>query len=96
MTSARSIDCAILGSDLRRREPSALAIHVTVQQRLVRENDQLILLFDPPFDKGALDPGYIKGYVPEFARTVGTRTPQMGGAGHCFTGQGERAMKLFG
>src|SRR5678816_2055723 len=29
-----------------------------VQQRLVRADDQLILLFDPPFDKGALEPGY--------------------------------------
>ena len=24
----------------------------------------LIQLFDPPFDKSPLDPGYVKGYVP--------------------------------
>jgi cellobiose phosphorylase len=23
-----------------------------------------VILFTPPFDKGNLDPGYIKGYVP--------------------------------
>ncbi|HEX6834692.1 MAG TPA: cyclic beta 1-2 glucan synthetase, partial [Rudaea sp.] len=32
--------------------------------RLVRERERLVQLFDPPFDKGALDPGYIKGYIP--------------------------------
>ena len=30
-----------------------------VQQRLVRSGDKLIQLFDPPFDKGALQPGDI-------------------------------------
>src|SRR5262249_10529083 len=35
-----------------------------VQKRLVRPGDRLIQLFDPPFDKGSLHPGYIKGYVP--------------------------------
>jgi cellobiose phosphorylase len=30
-----------------------------VQKRLVRSGDKLIQLFDPPFDKGALQPGYI-------------------------------------
>ena len=31
---------------------------------LVREDERLILLLTPPFDRGAHDPGYIKGYVP--------------------------------
>ena len=31
---------------------------------LVDKDNNLIRLLDPPFDKGALDPGYIKGYVP--------------------------------
>jgi cellobiose phosphorylase len=35
-----------------------------VQKRLVRSDDKLIQLFDPPIDKGVLEPGYIKGYVP--------------------------------
>ena len=36
----------------------------SVDQRLVRPNDKIILLLTPPFDHTALEPGYIKGYVP--------------------------------
>ena len=69
-----------------------------VQQRLVRENDQLILLFDPPFDKGALDPGYIKGYVPGIRENGGqyTHAATWVVLATALLGQGERAMKLFG
>jgi cellobiose phosphorylase len=35
-----------------------------VDERLVRRDDALIQLLDPPFDKSSLDPGYIRGYVP--------------------------------
>jgi cellobiose phosphorylase len=35
-----------------------------VGERLVRDDDRLILLLTPPFDKTPHDPGYIKGYVP--------------------------------
>jgi len=30
----------------------------------VRGGEGIVLLFDPPFDHGKLQPGYIKGYVP--------------------------------
>jgi len=33
-----------------------------VQDKLVRADDGMIALFTPPFDKTALEPGYIKGY----------------------------------
>ena len=36
----------------------------SVDQRLVRPDDDMILLLTPPFDHTALEPGYIKGYVP--------------------------------
>ena len=36
----------------------------SVGKRLVREDDRLILLLTPPFDKTDRDPGYIKGYLP--------------------------------
>ncbi|MFI5231362.1 MAG: GH36-type glycosyl hydrolase domain-containing protein [Gemmatimonadales bacterium] len=36
----------------------------SLDQRLVRRDDQMILLLTPPFDHTALQPGYIKGYVP--------------------------------
>jgi cyclic beta-1,2-glucan synthetase len=36
----------------------------SVMQRLVREEDRMILLLTPPFDRTQRDPGYIKGYLP--------------------------------
>ena len=39
-----------------------------VYKRLVRQDDALIQLLDPPFDKSELNPGYIKGYVPGVER----------------------------
>jgi cyclic beta-1,2-glucan synthetase len=35
-----------------------------VGERLVRDDDRLIMLLTPPFDKTPHDPGYIKGYLP--------------------------------
>jgi cyclic beta-1,2-glucan synthetase len=35
-----------------------------VEASLVRDDDALILLLTPPFDRGARNPGYIKGYLP--------------------------------
>ncbi len=34
------------------------------EKYLVRKQEKIIQLFDPPFDKSDLNPGYIKGYVP--------------------------------
>jgi cellobiose phosphorylase len=45
-----------------------------VYQRLVRQDDALIQLLDPPFDKSALDPGYIRGYVPGVRENGGQYT----------------------
>ena len=36
----------------------------SVAERLVRDDDRMILLLTPPFDRTTHDPGYIKGYVP--------------------------------
>ncbi len=47
----------------------ALAMQA-VDRRLVRREDPLIRLLDPPFDKSDLDPGYIKGYVPECGKSA--------------------------
>ena len=35
-----------------------------LDRQLVRDDARLIMLLTPPFDKGAHDPGYIKGYLP--------------------------------
>ncbi|CAN5242545.1 hypothetical protein BH11PLA2_BH11PLA2_10000 [soil metagenome] len=45
-----------------------------VQQRLIREQQRLILLFEPPFDTGPLRPGYIRGYVPGVRENGGQYT----------------------
>ncbi len=36
----------------------------STSRRLVRRDVGIVLLLDPPFDTGPLQPGYIKGYVP--------------------------------
>jgi len=41
---------------------------------LVRDELGLVQLFDPPFDTSALDPGYIKGYVPGVRENGGQYT----------------------
>ncbi|MBC7626517.1 MAG: cyclic beta 1-2 glucan synthetase, partial [Ferruginibacter sp.] len=41
---------------------------------LVRKEAGLIQLFDPPFDKSELNPGYIKGYVPGVRENGGQYT----------------------
>ncbi len=45
-----------------------------VNNRLVRQEQSLIQLLDPPFDKSPLDPGYIKGYVPGVRENGGQYT----------------------
>ena len=54
-------------------ERSRLAMDA-VDRRLVRRDSSLIQLFDPPFDKSELDPGYIKGYVPGVRENGGQYT----------------------
>ena len=46
----------------------------SVRERLVRRQDKLIALFEPPFDDGPLHPGYIKGYVPGIRENGGQYT----------------------
>jgi cellobiose phosphorylase len=46
----------------------------SVNKRLVRHDDSLVQLLDPPFDKSDLNPGYIKGYVPGVRENGGQYT----------------------
>jgi len=68
-----------------------------VDQRLVRRDQQLIQLFDPPFDKSALEPGYIKGYAPGVRENGGQYTHGAIWAVMAFAelGETERAWELF-
>ena len=56
-------------------EPTrAQAAMRAVDARLVRREDGLVCLLDPPFDNSSLDPGYIKGYVPGVRENGGQYT----------------------
>ncbi len=57
------------GDEQRARQAMA-----AVDQRLVQRDKQIIQLLDPPFDKSALEPGYIKGYIPGVRENGGQYT----------------------
>jgi cellobiose phosphorylase len=69
-----------------------------LDQRLVRRDHSLIQLLDPPFDKSALDPGYIRGYVPGVRENGGQYTHAAIWAAMAFAALGEtaRAWELLG
>ena len=46
----------------------------SLDQHLVRRDARLVQLLDPPFDKTAQDPGYIRGYVPGVRENGGQYT----------------------
>ncbi|MGF1632620.1 MAG: GH36-type glycosyl hydrolase domain-containing protein [Phycisphaerae bacterium] len=68
-----------------------------VNDRLVRRDAGLIQLFDPPFDKSHLNPGYIKGYVPGVRENGGQYTHAAVWTVMAFAKMGdtERAWELF-
>lgn len=61
-----------------------------LDERLVRRDDALIQLLDPPFDKSSLDPGYIRGYVPGVRENGGQYTHAAVWAVMAFAALGER------
>ncbi len=46
----------------------------SLDERLVHRKQRLVQLLDPPFDASALNPGYIKGYVPGVRENGGQYT----------------------
>jgi cyclic beta-1,2-glucan synthetase len=68
-----------------------------VDQRLVRRRPGLIQLFDPPFDKSSLNPGYIQGYIPGVRENGGQYTHGALWTVMAFAqmGESERAWELF-
>ena len=77
-------------------ERSRMAMEA-VDERLVRREHGLIQLLDPPFDKSALNPGYIKGYVPGVRENGGQYTHAAIWAVMAFARLGDpaRAWELF-
>ena len=70
----------------------------SVDEYLVRRGDGLIVLFNPPFDRSGLDPGYIKGYVPGVRENGGqyTHAALWTVIAFAMLGDGDRAGELFG
>jgi cellobiose phosphorylase len=62
-----------------------------LHERLVRRDGALVQLLDPPFDRSALDPGYIRGYVPGIRENGGQYTHAAIWAAMAFAAQGDGA-----
>lgn len=71
------------------RERSRLAM-AAVSEQLVRRDDGLVQLLAPPFDHGALDPGYIRGYLPGIRENGGQYTHAAIWATMAFAALGDR------
>ena len=69
----------------------------SLDKHLVRREHGLVQLLDPPFDTSALNPGYIKGYVPGVRENGGQYTHAAIWAGMAFARLGDtaRAWEIF-
>ncbi|MGA2407189.1 MAG: glucoamylase family protein [Bacteroidales bacterium] len=69
----------------------------SVNKRLVRHENSLVQLLDPPFDKSDLNPGYIKGYVPGVRENGGQYTHAAIWAAMAFSklGDGKKAWEIL-
>ena len=74
----------------------ALAM-AAVDEYLVRRHDGLILLFAPPFDQTALEPGYVKGYPPGIRENGSqyTHAAIWSVLAFAMLGDGDKAAELF-
>jgi cyclic beta-1,2-glucan synthetase len=79
--SARNIECRVdsiaqsWGVISQAADPErARRAMDSVLTHLLKREDQLLLLFTPPFDKTPKDPGYIKGYPPGIRENGGQYT----------------------
>lgn len=84
----------ISGAGDPERTAQALA---SADQRLVKYDDKMVLLFKPPFDKTRHNPGYIKGYVPGVRENGGQYTH---GAlwltlAYAMRGEGDKAVEIL-
>jgi cyclic beta-1,2-glucan synthetase len=69
----------------------------SLQRQLVREEDGVALLFTPPFNKTALEPGYIKGYPPGLRENGGqySHAAMWAILAYCQLGSANQAFALF-
>ena len=78
------------------KERAALAMK-SLEHYLVKEDKGMIFLLTPPFSKSALEPGYIKGYVPGVRENGGQYTHAATWVILAFAklSQGNKAAKLY-
>lgn len=69
----------------------------SLENHLVDKENGIIKLLDPPFDKGKLNPGYIKGYIPGVRENGGQYTHGAIWAiiAESLLGFGEKAVEYF-
>jgi cyclic beta-1,2-glucan synthetase len=82
----------------RAAEPARAArAMAAVDKYLVRRDEKLLVLFTPPFDNPANDPGYVKGYPPGIRENGGQYTHAALWAALAFAmqGDGDKAHELF-
>jgi cyclic beta-1,2-glucan synthetase len=84
----------ISGAAEKDRAATAMA---AVNEQLVRRDDELVLLFTPPFDQTPLDPGYIKRYPPGIRENGGqyTHGALWSVIAFAMLGDGDKAGELF-
>jgi cyclic beta-1,2-glucan synthetase len=68
-----------------------------VEDSLIRAQDNLVLLFTPPFNQTPKDPGYIKGYLPGVRENGGqyTHAAVWVACAYAQMGMGKKAADLF-
>jgi len=69
----------------------ARAAMTALEHHLVRRDLGVVKLLDPPFDRGSLDPGYIKGYLPGVRENGGQYTHAAIWAGMAYAQLGNAA-----
>ncbi|HWB24666.1 MAG TPA: glucoamylase family protein [Chitinophagaceae bacterium] len=77
----------ISGAGKEDRVDSALT---SLDKYLVKRNEKIIQLLEPPFDKSSLEPGYIKGYLPGVRENGGQYTHAAVWAVMAFAKAGDR------
>jgi cyclic beta-1,2-glucan synthetase len=69
----------------------------SVEKFLIKNVDEIVLLFTPPFDQTPLDPGYIKGYLPGVRENGGQYSHAAIWCIYAYIGlnHGQKAVELF-
>src|SRR6185436_7121638 len=69
----------------------------SLEKHLVRDDERMIVLLTPPFDKSPVDPGYIKGYLPGVRENGAqyTHAALWAVQATALMGDGDRAFELY-